>query len=152
MKYARDQTADDRLYTKALAIRYKRHVGLWLPITWKLALRGHTGAMLDLAGWLSDDNSAEAFGKPADSFCAAGLYRRAYRKGDALAAYAAYNAAMSFFNRNNMTGYRHWLARAAQAGDAAAGAQLRYFETRLWHTAARKIGRLRPQQKRDEFA
>ena len=116
---------------------------------WHLALRGHTGAMIELADWFSDDNSAGSFGTPADAFSAAGLYRRAYRKGDAR---AANNAAMSFFNRNDMGGYRRWLRRAAKAGDLAAGKQLRHFETRLWHAAARKIGRLRPEQKRDEFA
>jgi len=116
---------------------------------WHLALRGHTGAMIELADWFSDDNSASSFGTPAGAFSAAGLYRRAYRKGDAR---AANNAAMSFFNRNDMIGYRRWLRRAAKAGDLEARKQLRHFETRLWHAAARKIGRLRPEQKRDEFA
>lgn len=120
-----------------------------MPIMWHLALGGHTGAMIELADWFSSDNSAEAFGTPADAFSAAGLYYRAYRKGDAR---AADNAAMSCFNRNDMIGYRQWLRRAARAGDAAAAKQLRHFETRLWHSAARNVGRLRPEQKRDEFA
>lgn len=148
MEYVRDDTAEDRLYLKGLAVRYERHIGLWMPIMWHLALRGHTGAMIELADWFSDDNSAKAFGKPADAFSAAGLYYRAYRKGDAR---AANNAAMSCFNRNDMTGYREWLTRAAKAGDAEAGSQLKNFETRLSHAAARKVGRLRPKQKRDEF-
>lgn len=116
---------------------------------WHLALRGHTGAMIELAAWFSDNNKREAFGSFSDPFSAAGLYRRAYRKGDAR---AAQHVAMSSFNRNDMIGYRHWLRRAAKAGDAEAGRQLRHFETRLWHAAARKIGRLRPEQKKDEFA
>jgi TPR repeat protein len=149
MEYLSDETPADRLYLKGLAIRYERHFGLWMPIMWHLALRGHTGAMIELADWFSTDNSAKSFGTPADPFSAAGLYRRAHRKGDAR---AANNAAMSCFNRNDMTGYRRWLGRAAKAGDPSAGTQLRNFETRLWHAAARKVGRLRPEQKRDEFA
>ncbi|WP_439534044.1 hypothetical protein [Polymorphobacter sp.] len=144
-----DQTTADRLYLKGLAILYERQIGLWMPIMWHLALRGHTGAMIELADWFSSDNSAKAFGTPADAFSAAGLYYRAFQKGDAR---AAKNAAMSCFNRNDMTGYRQWLTRASKAGDAEAGQELGYFETRLWHSAARKVGRLRPKQKRDEFA
>ena len=149
MEYVREETPADRLYRKGLAIRYERHGGLWMPIMWRLALRGHTGAMIELADWFSYDNSAKAFGTPADAFSPAGLYHRAHRKGDAR---AAYNAAMSCFNRNDMAGYRRWLRRATNAGDADAGTRLRYFETRLWHSAARKVGRLRPEQKRDKFA
>ncbi|MBN8815122.1 MAG: hypothetical protein J0J06_06710 [Sphingomonas sp.] len=144
-----DETADDRLYLKGLAIRYERHLGLWMPIMWHLALRGHSGAMIELANWFSDGNSREAFGTFGDAFSAAGLYRRAYRKGDAR---AAQHVAMSYFNRNDMAGYRRWLRRAARAGDVDARRQLRAFETRLPHANARKIGRLRPEHKRDEFA
>jgi hypothetical protein len=149
MEYVSDETAEDRLYLRGLAVRYERHLGLWMPIMWHLALRGHTGAMIELADWFSDDNSAKSFGTPADAFSPAGLYHRSYRKGDAR---AATNAAMSCFNRNDMSGYRHWLRRAAKAGDVDAGKQLSYFENRLSHAAARKVGRLRPEQKRDEFA
>jgi hypothetical protein len=149
VEYISDETTTDRLYLKGLAIRYERHIGLWMPIMWHLALRGHTGAMIELADWFSKDNSAKGFGTPKDAFSAAGLYARAFRKGDAR---AAHNAAMGCFNRKDMMGYRHWLRRAANRGDAGAAMQLRHFETRLWHTAARKIGRLRPEQKRDEYA
>jgi hypothetical protein len=135
----RDERYANRLYLKGLEIRYGRHRGLWMPIMWHLALRGHTGAMIELADWLSDDDSASAFGTPADAFCPAGLYHRALRKGDAR---AANNAAMSCFNPDDMSGYRQWLRRASNAGDPAAGKQLRQVETRLWHAAARKIGRL----------
>ena len=148
MEYVTDETAVDRLYLKGLAVRYERHVGKWMPIMWQLALRGHTGAMIELADWFSSDNGAKSFGKPSDAFSPAGLYYRAYRKGNAR---AANNAAMSCFNRNDMIGYRNWLRRAANAGDNDAAMQLRCFETRLWHGAARKVRRLRPRQKRDEF-
>ncbi len=149
MELVRDDTPADRLYLKGLAIRYERHCGLWIPIMWHLALRGHTGAMIELADWFSDDNSAKSFGTPADAFSPAGLYHRANRKRDAR---AGHNAAMSCFNRNDMSGYRRWLRQAAKAGDQEARRQLRRFETRLWHSASRKVGRLRPELKRDEFA
>ena len=148
MEIVDDDTAEDRLYLKALAVRYERQVGLWRPIMWHLALRGHTGAMIELADWFADGDGTSSVGKPADSFGAAGLYRRAYLKGDAR---AARNAAMCCFNRNDMTGYREWLRRAAKAGDADSSKELRKFETRLWHGAARKIGRLRPFHKRDDY-
>ena len=148
MEYVRHDSAEDRLYLKGLGVRYDRDFGLWMPVMWHLALRGHTGAMIELADWFSTDSSTKSFGTPADPFSAAGLYYRAYRKGDAR---AANNAAMSCFNRNDMTGYRQWLRRAARAGDAKAGKQLGHFETRLWHSDARKVGRLRPHQQRDEF-
>jgi hypothetical protein len=150
MEYVTDETAKDRLYLRGLAIRYERHVGrhvgLWMPIMWHLALGGHTGAMIELADWFSQNGDGKCFGTPADAFSAAGLYYRAYRKGDPR---AAQNAAAGCFNRNDMAGYRRWLRRAAKAGDAEASKELRYFETRLWHSAARKVGRLRPRQKRD---
>ena len=149
MENPNSDTAEDRLYLKALAIRHGRHVGLWLPIVWRLALRGHTGGMVELADWLSGDDCFDGFGKPRDTFSAAGLYYRAYRKGDAR---AANNAAMSCFNRNDMSGYRLWLRRAANSGDATAAIQHSHFECRLPHRAARKVGRIRTEQKRDEFA
>ena len=149
MESVGNDKAKDQLYLKGLAARYERQRGLWLPIMWHLALRGHAEAMIELADWFSDDNSAKAFGKPGDAFSAAGLYYRAYKMG---AARAATNAGMSCFNRNDLIGYRQWLRRAAKAGDNEAGKQLRHFETRLWHTASRKVGRLRPEQKRDGFA
>lgn len=149
MESSNDHTKFDRLYLKGLGIRYERQRGPWMPIMWHLALRRHTGAMIELADWFSAGDSLQSFGPAADGFSAAGLYRRAYRAGDAR---AASNAAMSCFNRRDMVGYRNWLRRAARAGDTDAATQLRSFETRLWHGAARKIGRARPKQKRDELA
>jgi hypothetical protein len=131
-----------------LNIRERRTGGLWLPIMWHLALRGHTDAMIELASWLSDDNNRSSLGKASDPFSAAGLYRRAYLKGNAR---AAQHMAMSCFNRRNMPGYRFWLGRDASAGDPEASDQLRFFETRLWHGAAHDIKRGRPEQKRDGF-
>jgi len=139
----------DSLYLRGLRIKDKRSVGLWMPIMWHLALRGHTGAMIELASWFGEDNSLRAYGSAADPFSASGLYRRAYRKGDAR---AAQHMAMGCFNRNDLRGYRHWLRLAAKKGEQDAAEQLRHFETRLWHGAAHQIGRGRPEQKRDGFA
>lgn len=138
----------DDLYLKVEQIRESKRCGLWVPIIEHLALRGHAQAMIELADWCSRSTQLRDLGVASDSFSAAGLYRRAYRKGDPR---AANNMAMSCFNLGNMQGYRHWLRRAAVAGDAEAAKKLRYFETRLWHSAARTIRRLRPEQKRDGF-
>jgi TPR repeat protein len=112
-----------------------------------LAMHGHVDAMVDLADWYSglDGNTV---GTASDSFSAAGLYRRAYRKGDAR---AGRNLALGYFNKNDLPGYRQWMRRAGQAGDAESLREARRFETRLWHGAAGKIGRGRPRHKRDDF-
>lgn len=144
METVGDDAYQDRLYLKALTIRHERRIGLWLPIMWHLALRGHAGAMTELADWFSDGNKAKAFGRLADPFSAAGLYRRAVKKGHSI---AGFNAAMSCFNRNDMIGYRDWLRQAASAGDGDARDELRRFETRLPHSDARKVGRLRPDRR-----
>ena len=138
----------DRLFLRGLRIRYERGLGLWRPIMWHLALRRHTGAMVELANWYSADDSIKSFGNPADAFSPAGLYYRALRLGDTR---AAADAAVSCFNRNDMIGYRRWLARGAKAGDAEARRNLRWFETRLWHARSRRVRRLRPVQSRDRL-
>ncbi len=148
MEYVADETRDDRLYLKALQIRYESGRGLWLPIMQHLALRGHPAAIREIADWRAGTNDEAPFGKPSDANCAAGLYRRAYKSGDAI---AANSAALSCFNRNDMLGYRRWLHYAANAGDRDSAKQLRHFETRLPHGRAKMIGRLRPPQKRDEW-
>ena len=136
----------ERLYFRALRNRHEHGRGVWLPIMRHLALRDHVDAMIELADWLSVPNTRESLGVAADAFGAAGLYRRAYRKGDAR---AARNMAMSCFNRDDLAGYRRWLRLAASAGDRDSAAEIKRFETRLWHGAARDIGRGRPRHKRD---
>ena len=138
--------SDERIYEDALRIQHGEHIGAWLPKIWHLAARGHSDAMVELADWLSKNKSLVSFGKTSDAFSPAGLYYRAYRRGNAR---AAYNAALSCFNRSDMAGYRLWLRPAAVTGDGAAKKELKNFETRLWHSAARKIRRARPEQKRD---
>jgi hypothetical protein len=141
-----DESKADRLYLKALGIRYEHRIGLWMPVMWHLALRRHEGAMIELADWFSRDGGVISLGSPWHGFSAAGLYRRAYKAGDAR---AAHNLAVSYFNQNDLARYRYWLRRAALAGDAGASNAVGRFETRLWHGAARKIRRIRPMAKRD---
>lgn len=146
MEIVPDHTKLDRLYLRALAIRYERAKGLWMPIMWHLALRGYTRAMNELADYFDDNSSHGALGKLADPFSTSGLYRRAYRMGEG---WAARNLALCYFNRNDMSGYRRWLQMAAKAGDEESAIELRHFETRLPHGAARKVRRLRPKHQRD---
>ncbi|MES2054444.1 MAG: hypothetical protein V4564_00775 [Pseudomonadota bacterium] len=142
-----DTARTERLYCRALKIAAGGTPGLWLLIMQHLAFRGHIGAMRELANWYSRSNRVEALGAAGDHSSAAGLYRRAWRRGDA---YAAQHLAMSCFNRGDLQGYRRWIGRAAQAGDTDARREARRFETRLPHANARKIGRLRPFARRDQ--
>jgi TPR repeat protein len=112
-----------------------------------LALRGHPEAMTCLADWISGPDGGY-LGLASMPFSAIALYQRAYRKG---CARAARNLALSCFNSDNLPGYRRWLRLASEAGDADSILESRRFETRLWHGAARNIGRLRPRHKRDDF-
>jgi hypothetical protein len=143
----RKSEAGEKLYQQALRIREGTARGLWLPKIWTLALRGDPDAMVDLADWFAGD--AHHLGSVADGFSAAGLYRRAYCNGNAR---GAHNLAMTYFNRNDLQRYRHWLRKAGRAGDEPSRCQATRFETRLPHEAAGKIRRRRPEQKRDKFA
>ena len=112
-----------------------------MGLLWHLALRRYPSAMTELARRIGDDGLSAA-----DPFSAAGLNYQAYRLGDPI---AAYNAAMSCFNKRDLQGYRRWLRRAADGGDDDARVQLRRFETRLPHGAARDIRRGRPRRAYD---
>ncbi|WP_419807578.1 hypothetical protein [Sphingomonas sp.] len=138
---------NERLLWRASRIRAGKARGVWMLIAQHLALRGETEAMVALA-----DHYAQPFatklGYFADPFSAFGLYRRAYRQGNGN---AAYNLAMSFFARRDMARYHFWLRRAARAGETDAALPFRRFELRRPHAGARRIGRIRPQAKRDEL-
>lgn len=136
------ETKADRLFTRACAIQDRTANGFYSPILWHLALRGHHWGMSELSGFL------DPVGKLSDAWSAAGLNRRAWRAGFGI---AARNQAMTHFNRRDLAGYRRWLGRAAQAGDTESAAELKRFEMRLWHGAARKIGRHRPELPHDGF-
>jgi hypothetical protein len=145
---ATDSPKMDRLYERALLIQDGKANGLWLPIIRHLALRQYPCAMVDLANWQSDNRTWASMGLATDAFSALGLYRRAYRAGNAN---AAQNMAMEHFNRNDLTGYRIWLRRAARGGDKDCDAELRCFETRQPYCAATRIRRLRPLRRREKF-
>jgi hypothetical protein len=138
----------NRLYFKAWRIRESHEPGIWVPIMWRLALRGYSEAMIDLGEWFCREGKwPGALGRRGDSFSAAGLYYRAFRMGNAR---AAQHLAVHYFNTGNMRDYRFWLRQGAKLGDQYAANQRKHFETRLPHTTARKIRRLRPYHRRDE--
>ena len=85
-------------------------------------------------------------GRMADPFSSRGLAYRAFRLGHAP---AAYNLAMSYFNARDLQEYRRWIRRAADLGDADATEQLKRFEVRMPHGAARNIRRVRPPRAYD---
>lgn len=134
-----DPSRADRLYAEALDIQEGRRPGLWLPRMRYLAFRDYGYAMVELARW-------HAYAGGENDPIAMNLYRRAYCLGHSQ---AAQHLAMGCFNAGDMKGYRRWLRLAAKAGDGDALREHRCFETRLPHGDARKVGRLRPWQKRD---
>lgn len=134
-----NQEYADQLYKRADAILDGYRNGWGEPILWHLALRRHTDAMLALAIRISD-------GKVFDPFSRSGLGRKAFRLGSKR---AAQHLAMNCFNKGNLAGYRIWLHRAAHGGDGEAAAELRRFETRLPHAAARRLKRIRPYRVSD---
>lgn len=135
------RAATDKLQRLAAAWHNGLSPGDGIGLLWHLALRGYPSAMTELARRIGDDGLSAG-----DPFSARGLAHRAFRRGDPV---AAYNAAMSCFNRRDLSGYRHWLRRAARAGDDDARVQLRRFETRLPHAAAHGIRRGRPRRDYD---
>lgn len=135
-----EPSSEDRLYERAMTILDGGGVGMGEPILWHLALRRHADAMLALAARLGRQ------GKTADAFSPDGLEYRAYRLG---AEQAGQHIAMTRFNRNDLQGYRLWLRRATRGGDRDAALELRLFETRLPHSAARRIKRCRPYRPSD---
>ena len=136
-----DQPPDKRVRRLADAWHNGLSPGDGMGLLWHLALRRYPSAMTELSRRIGED------GLPiADSFSSAGLAYRAFRLGDPA---AAYNFAMTCFNRRDLQGYRRWLRRAAEAGDDDAARQLRRFETRLPHGAARDIRRGRSRKDYD---
>lgn len=136
-----DKPANNKLQRLADAWHDGLSPGDGMGLLWHLALRRYPSALTELSRRIGRD------GMPAaDPFSGTGLNYRAFRLGDSA---AAYNAAMSCFNTGDLRGYRLWLRRAAQRGDADAEKQLHRFETRLPHGAARAIRRGRPYREYD---
>jgi len=143
---SRSDSDFDKLYVRALEIEEGRANGLAIPIFFHLTLRRHVPSMLRLASYRAFERG-RSWGKPAIAHSPIGLCYRAYRRGEV--ALAAQNLAMDYFNCRDLARYRHWLRRAANAGDRDSAIQLRHFETRLPHATARDIGRQRPYRRYD---
>ena len=131
-----------RLLARACAIQERKARGFYTPILWHLALRGDVWGMSEVSRLFGP------LGPMSNGWGADGLNRRAWRAGNST---AARNQAMSCFNKRDLAEYRRWLRRAARTGDQESAAELRHFETRLPHDAARDIGRHRPKLPRDGF-
>lgn len=135
------ESREDRLFRRAWLILDGKAPGFGLPILRHLALRGYGAAMLELANRDTSGGQRAELGRLSDSASPFGQFYRAYRGG---ADYAAQNLAMTFFNVGELARYRHWLHRAARAGDLDARAELRRFETRKPHRLAWQLRRGRP--------
>lgn len=140
MKNRRDPAKRETLWRRYWAIRDDHANGHAKPILWHLALGQDPSLMVTLAATFSTS------GRLSDGFSQAGLCYRAWRLGNC---YGAQHLAMNAFNRNDLHGYRLWLRRAANAGDADAARELKRFETRLPHTNAGRVRRRRPYRKYD---
>jgi hypothetical protein len=140
MRTRRDPAKREALWLRYWAIRDDHANGHATPILWHLALGDDPRMMVTLA------NGFSIPGRLSDRFSQAGLCYRAWRLGYA---YGAQHLAMNAFNAHDMNGYRTWLRRAAKAGDRDSARELKRFETRLPHTNARRVGRLRPSRKYD---
>lgn len=127
----------DRLYDRASAILDGKANGLSMPILRHLTSRRHHWAMVEYANRLSYDGY---LGRTLDPSSPAGIYRLAHRLGNPN---APQHLGMSAFNRGDLRTYRHWLRKAADAGDGNAAEELRRFEIRGPHSATRKIRRAR---------
>jgi hypothetical protein len=135
---------NERLFARAEAILEGKAVGFGEPVLWHLALRKHAPAMLVLANRYTQTGSRRELGRMSDPFSPIGMTYRAYRQGETN---SAQNIAMSLLNVGDMAGYRHWMYKAARAGDLNAAEDLQRFETRQPHNLARRLRRLRPYRR-----
>lgn len=130
----------ERLFDRAEAILEGRQNGLGMPILRHLAFRRYGPALLSLACRMTQKGTRFEWGRICRASSAAGMMYRAYRIGEIN---AAQNLAMTRFNMGDMQGYRHWMHRAAKAGDTDAAYELKLFEIRMPHPLARRLRRLR---------
>jgi hypothetical protein len=124
-----DEARHWKLYAKAWDILDGRRNGHALAILELLCARDFAPAMNHLADRLAP--------RPALA-----IYRRAAALGDQT---AAYNLAIEHRHRGDMTGYRHWLARAARS-DPDARDELKAFRTRFPHTIMKRYRRFAPER------
>lgn len=133
-------TKQERLWSRYWGIRDNHKNGFAFPIIRHLALRRDPLAMVELGATL------DKRGRIADPYSQEGLAYRAFRRGHLI---GAQHLAMNAFNSSDLAGYRHWLGRAARAGDGDAAKELRRFEVRLPHEDAGRIRRKRPLRRSD---
>ena len=117
----------DRLFIRAEAILEGRANGFGEPILQYLAHRKYGPAMLSLAARETASGERRELGRISDANSPAGLMYRAYCQGEVC---AAQNLALTLFYAGDLAGYRQWLRKAAQGGDADAARELGRFETR----------------------
>lgn len=129
------------MFTRATDILDGLANGFGIPILQHLALRGYGPALLWLAGELSCHPSPADRDRPCDSGSPIALRYRAHRLGELN---AAQNLAMTYFARNDLARYRHWLRIAALGGDEDAMRELKRFALRQPYRFARRLRRLRP--------
>jgi hypothetical protein len=131
----------DHLFLRAEAILERRANGFAMPVLEHLGLRRYAPAMLELARRTTGGGDPAVIGRISDARSPAALMRRAHLLGDIT---AAQNFALTLFHAGDLAGYRHWLRKAAHAGDPDAQAELRRFELRQPYPLARRVGRIRP--------
>lgn len=132
------EAKNQRMYSRATEIMEGRANGHALPILRALAVRGHQPAQMYLSHLLLDGiEGRRGFGRGM------AWLRQAARAEPA----ALYNLAVEWRNRGCMAGYRHWLSRAAAAGDEDARAEFKRFETRFPYGVMRKWRRLKPDRR-----
>jgi len=143
---------DEAHYLKALTIQDERAHGFWVPLMRHLMLRRHAGAMITLGHFYTEGNHPRDLDGMGVTYTAANLYYRVWRKGGTEGARAAHSLAISYFNRGDMLNFRLWARRGERLGDYSCACYVKHFDTRLPHATARKIGRHRPDAKRDKWA
>lgn len=129
------------MWKRAQAILDGEANGFGEPILWHLALRGHGASMLTIANRQTSNGSRDELGRISNAYSPMGMMYRAWRRG---VPNAAQNIAMSLFNVGDLSGYRHWIRRAARANETSTREEAGRFETRMPHGLARRLRRLRP--------
>ena len=131
------------MFWRAEAILEGKGVGFGEPKLWYLAMRGYGPALLSLAARYTSKGKRAEMGRLSDRFSPLGMMLQAFHQGER---FAGQHLAMTYFNIGDMARYRHWLSRAAKAGDTQAAREARMFELRKPNTLARRLRRLRPDR------
>ncbi len=125
------------MHIRADRIRQRLCAGDSFPIYQSLGVQGDAEAQSELGNVYS--NSYERVFAPGNALR---WYRKAMMQGGQN---AIYNLAIAYRNWGDLTGYRHWLARAAQR-DPEAKAELKRFKTRFPHEVMKRWHRYAPER------